>query len=63
MTLEIDLAQKIVLMAALQQYIIGAETLADKAAAAGITVARGADSGIDTAKELLEEVTKLKYRG
>ena len=60
MTLELNLAQKIVLMSALQQYIIGAETRADKAAAAGIKVARGADSGIGVAKELLEQVEELK---
>lgn len=60
MTLELNLAQKIVLMSALQQYIIGAETLANKAVAAGIKVARGADSGIGVAKELLEQVEELK---
>lgn len=60
MTLELNLAQKIVLMSALQQYIIGVELLANKAAAVGIKVARGADSGIGVAKELLEQVEELK---
>lgn len=58
MTLEIDTAKKIILMAALHQYIVGAELLKAKAEAQGFQIR--ALEGIDTAKELLAQVEKLR---
>lgn len=52
--------KKIVLMSALQQYIVGAEVLAAKATAAGFKINNPADSGIVVAKNLLEQLEELK---
>ena len=60
MILEVNVSQKIVLMSALQQYIIGAEVLAAKATAAGFKINNAADSGIVIAKNLLKQLEELK---
>ena len=49
-------------MSALQQYIVGAEVLAAKATAAGFKINNSADSGIDIAKNLLEQLEELKQK-
>lgn len=60
MNLEINIEQQYILVSALRQYIVGAEEVEAKAAAQGFDNIKAANYGVDTAKELLEQVKALR---